>query len=214
MVSFEERRRRLARARLYFVTNGGPDLVAAALTGGVDVIQLRDKQGSDEEILHAARELRWICHAHGALFLVNDRPDIALEAAADGVHVGQEDVPVEEVQALGPELLIGLSTHSPEQFDAGVRSEVDYLSVGPVHETPTKPGRPAAGIDYVRHAARTGTDKPWFAIGGLHAGNVGEVLAAGAERIVVVRAIQDAEDPRAAAVSLKSALDREERVGA
>ena len=123
------------------------------------------------------------------------------------MHVGQEDEPVEQVRdRVGPDMLIGLSTHSPEQFDAALRSEADQLSVGPVWETPTKQGRPAAGLDYVRYAARHGGDRPWFAIGGIDAGNVGEVVAAGARRVVVLRAIRDAADPCAAAKALAAAL--------
>jgi thiamine-phosphate pyrophosphorylase len=124
--------------------------------------------------------------------------------------VGQDDAPVAEVRGqLGDELLIGLSTHSPEQFDAALRSQADQLSVGPVWETPTKAGRPAAGLSYLRHAAARGGERPWFAIGGIDEGNVREVVAAGARRIVVVRAIRDAADPEAAAAALRAALDPE-----
>jgi thiamine-phosphate pyrophosphorylase len=198
----------LGDARLYFVveTSASDRLLDAALAGGVDLLQLRDHQASADELLAAAERFRDACDAHGALFLVNDRPELALQAGADGVHVGQDDLPVGDVRRLvGPELVIGLSTHSPEQFDAGLRSDADYLSVGPVWETPTKAGRPAAGIGYVRHAAANAT-KPWFAIGGIDESNIGEVVAAGASRAVVVRAIRDAPDPRASATALKSAL--------
>jgi thiamine-phosphate pyrophosphorylase len=205
-----DRRERLARARLYFVTDaeaGFEAALAAALRGGVDMVQLRDKHADDDALLRAAARFRALCDEHGALFWLNDRPDLAVAAHADGVHLGQDDMPVAEArERLGPEPLIGLSTHSPEQFDAALRSEADQLSVGPVWETPTKRGRPAAGLAYVRHAAARGGELPWFAIGGIDAGNVGEVLAAGARRIVVVRAIRDAADPEAAARELAAAL--------
>jgi thiamine-phosphate pyrophosphorylase len=205
-----DRRERLARARLYFVTDVRPGLerlLAAALSGGVDMVQLRDKSASDDELLAAAPLFRAACDEHGALFWVNDRPELALACGADGVHLGQDDAPVGEVrERVGPDLLIGLSTHSAEQFDAALGSEADELSVGPVWETPTKAGRPAAGLAFVRHAAERGGERPWFAIGGIDGDNVAEVAAAGARRIVVVRAIRDSEDPRAAAAALRAAL--------
>jgi thiamine-phosphate pyrophosphorylase len=206
-----DRRERLARARLYFVTDVRPgleQLLAAALSGGVDMVQLRDKSASDAELVEAARVFRAACDEHGALFWLNDRPDLVRDCGADGVHVGQDDAPPGEVRAqVGPDVLVGLSTHSPGQFDAALGSEADQLSVGPVWETPTKEGRPAAGLAYVRHAAANGGGRPWFAIGGIDAGNVDEVLEAGARRVVVVRSIRDAADPRAAASALKARLD-------
>jgi thiamine-phosphate pyrophosphorylase len=195
-------------ARLYFVTEAiaSDRLLDEALAGGCDVLQLRDHDASDDELLAAAERFRDACDAHGALFVVNDRPELALQAGADGIHVGQDDLPVEAVRRLvGPELIIGLSTHSPAELDAGLKSQADYLSVGPVWETPTKAGRPATGLDYVRHAAAVAT-KPWFAIGGIDDSTIGQVVAAGAKRVVVVRAIRDAADPRAAASALKSRL--------
>jgi len=195
-------------ARLYFVVEASASdrLLHEALAGGCDMLQLRDHEASYDELIAAAERFRDACDAHDALFVVNDRPEIALHAGADGVHVGQDDLPVDAVRRLvGRELFIGLSTHSPEQFDAGLASEADYLSVGPVWATPTKAGRPAAGLDYVRYAAAHAT-KPWFAIGGIDETNVAEVAAAGARRVVVVRAIRDADDPRAVASALKSLL--------
>jgi thiamine-phosphate pyrophosphorylase len=178
------------------------------------MVQLRDKEADDDSILRAAEEFRRACDEHDALFWLNDRPDLALAAGADGVHLGQDDMAVTEARSLvGPDLLIGLSTHSPAQFDAALGSGADQLSVGPLFETPTKEGRPATGLDYVRHAAASGTAKPWFAIGGIDLDNVRDVLAAGAERIVVVRAIRDAADPRAAAAALREALDEAAPVG-
>jgi thiamine-phosphate pyrophosphorylase len=201
----------LEDARLYFVveTTASDRLLDAALGGGCDLLQLRDQEASDDELLAAAERFRDACDAHDALFVVNDRPEIALHAGADGVHVGQDDLPVDAVRRLvGRGVFIGLSTHSPEQFDAGLVSDADYLSVGPVWETPTKAGRPGTGLDYVRYAAAHAT-KPWFAIGGINERNIGEVIAAGARRAVVVRAIRDAEDPGAAASALKSRLSVE-----
>jgi thiamine-phosphate pyrophosphorylase len=218
MRGLEERRTRLREARLYFVTEPiEAGRLDAALAGGVDVLQLRDKQASDDELLATAPLFRELCDRHGALFVVNDRADIALAAGADGVHVGQDDpYPGER-----GELIVGLSTHTPRQFDAGLAGEADYLCAGPVHETPTKEGRPATGLGVVRHAAERAGERPWFAIGGIDSGNVAEVVEAGAERVVVVRAIRDAADPRAAAERLRAALGpsrgpaggREARVG-
>ena len=195
-------------ARLYFVVEASASdrLLDAALAGGCDVLQLRDHDASDEELLAAAERFRDACDSRGGLFVMNDRPELALQAGADGVHVGQDDLPVDAVRALvGPDFVIGLSTHSPEQFDAGLRSDADYLSAGPVWETPTKAGRAATGLDLIRHAASVAT-KPFFAIGGIDEANLGEVVAAGATRVVVVRAIRDAQDPRATASALKSGL--------
>ena len=203
-----DRRERLRRARLYLVVEAAAEhVVPAALRGGVDMIQLRDKRADDDAILRSAARFRSLCDEHDALFWLNDRPELALAAGADGVHVGQEDLSVAEAsEQAGGKLLIGLSTHSPAQFDAALDSGADELSVGPVWETPTKEGRPAAGLSYVRYAAEHGGERPWFAIGGITQDNVAEVVAAGARRIVVVRAIRDAADPEAAAAALRAAL--------
>jgi thiamine-phosphate pyrophosphorylase len=214
----DSRRERLASARLYFVTDVRPrleELLAAALAGGVDMVQLRDKEAGDDELVRAAAVFRRLCDEHGALFWLNDRPDLVEACGADGVHVGQDDMPAAEVrQRVGDDVLVGLSTHSPEQLDAALASGVaDQLSVGPVWETPTKAGRPAAGLPYVRHAAELAGDRPWFAIGGIDLGNVRAVTQAGASRIVVVRAIRDADDPATAASELRAALE-ESPVGA
>ena len=183
--------RGLDAARLYFVcgrTPGGrplPEVLGPALAGGVDVFQLRDKDATDDALLAAAATARALCDAAGALFILNDRPDLVDAARADGVHVGQDDMPVAQARAaVGPERIVGLSTHSPQQLASA--TGVDYVAVGPVHVTPTKPGRPAVGLEYVRHAAAH-AQIPWFAIGGIDSINVGEVVAAGATRIVVVR---------------------------
>ena len=210
MAAPDERRARLLSARLYLVIEAAAAraVVPEAVRGGVDVVQLRDKHADDAEIVAAGRALR----DAGALLVVNDRPDLALVCGADGVHVGQDDMPVDDVRALvGPDVLIGLSTHSPAQVDAAVGEDaVDYLGVGPVFETATKPGLEPVGIELVRYAA--GTRKPWFAIGGIDAERAAQVVEAGAERLAVVRAIRDAPDPRAAATVLREAIELE-RVG-
>jgi thiamine-phosphate pyrophosphorylase len=196
-------------ARLYFVVEADASdrLLDAALSGGCNLLQLRDKEGDDETLLEAAERFRDACDRYGALFVLNDRPELALQCGADGVHVGQDDLPVDAVRRLvGPEMLIGLSTHSSGQFDEGLGSAADYLSAGPIWETPTKAGRPATGLELIRHAAVVAT-KPFFAIGGIDESNIGDVVAAGATRAVVVRAIRDAADPRAAAAALRAALD-------
>ena len=201
-------REHLERARLYLVVEAAAEhLLPAALRGGVDMVQLRDKELDDEALLRAASRFRALCDEHGSLFWMNDRPDLALAAGSDGVHVGQDDADPGEVRELvGDRLLIGLSTHSQEQLQAALGSEADELSVGPVWETPTKAGRPAAGLEYVRYAAEHAGGAPWFAIGGIDETNVAEVVSAGARRVVVVRAIRDAPDPEAAAGRLRAAL--------
>lgn len=219
----DERRARLAAARLYLVcaaAGDGRDLRAfleAVLRGGVDVVQLREKDPSfgDDALLAAARVFRDACDAHGALFVLNDRPDLAAAARADGVHVGQDDMPIGEARALvGEDVLLGRSTHTPEQVEDAAVADVDYFAVGPIHATPTKPGRPAVGLELVRHAASAPRPVPWFAIGGIDGSNVEAVVGAGASRIVVVRALTDAADPEATARALRGALPQEAGVGA
>jgi thiamine-phosphate pyrophosphorylase len=209
-----ERRARLVAARLYLVCppaeEGLANLLRAAVAGGVDIVQLREKQLGEQEQLELARSARELCRRLGALLIVNDYPLLAREAEADGVHVGQDDMAVAEVRKLvGPEMLIGLSTHARQEIDAadGVGGTADYIAVGPVHETPTKPGRPAVGLELVRYAA-THAQLPFFAIGGLDAANLPAALDAGARRAVVLRAISDAEDPEAAARALRTLLER------
>jgi thiamine-phosphate pyrophosphorylase len=209
-----EPRARLAAARLYLVCAAEPDagrlpdLLRGAVAGGVDIVQLREKHLPDEQLVAVANATRALCERIGALFIVNDRPSVAAEVGADGVHVGQDDMPVAEVRELvGPDMLIGLSTHSPQQIDAVDAGIVDYIGVGPIHETPTKPGRPSVGLELISHA-RAAARVPFFAIGGLDASNIGDALAAGAERICVLRAITDAEDPERAARELRDLIDR------
>ncbi len=198
------RDRSLAASRLYLVTGVRPDLapfLEAAVKGGVDLVQIREKELPDRELLPALELARELTRRLGVPLVVNDRADLALLVEADYVHVGQDDLPVEAARRLG--LAVGLSTHAPEEIDA---AEADYIGVGPVYATPTKAGRAAVGLELVRHAATA--RQPWFAIGGIDAGNVAEVVAAGAERIAVVRAIGDAADPERAAAGLRAALDR------
>ncbi len=200
---------RLAEARLYFVTDASTSehALSEALAGGVDVLQLRDKDAPDDGILAAAATFRALCTEHGALFVLNDRPDLTAAAGADGVHIGQADEPIDRVrEQVGSDLLIGLSTHSREQLAAALETDADYVCVGPVYATPTKPDYPAVGLELVRHAAQA-VERPWFAIGGIDGTNVGEVAAAGAPRIAVVRAIRDAAEPRAAAAGLRAVLE-------
>ncbi|WP_433504517.1 thiamine phosphate synthase [Pseudonocardia halophobica] len=208
---------RLADARLYLCTGARRDrkdlaeFADAALAGGVDVIQLRDKGGEPLEAkqeLQALEVLAEACAKHDRLLAVNDRADVALAAGADVLHLGQDDLPVEWARRVaGEEIVVGRSSHSAEEtLRAADEPGVDYFCVGPCWPTPTKPGRPAPGLDLVRTVAGRAPARPWFAIGGIDGGNLDEVLAAGATRIVVVRAITEAEDPEAAARALRARL--------
>ena len=206
------RRERLRTARLYFICEAlplgdGPEtLLQAALSGGVDIVQLREKELDRDRVERSAQTYRRLCDTYSALFIVNDDPYLARSCNADGVHVGQDDMAVEEArEILGPEAIIGLSTHSEEQLAASADAPVDYVSVGPVWETPTKAGRPGVGIELVEHAAAN-APHPFFAIGGIDPSNAGQVVTAGARRLGVVRAIRDAEEPAAAAAALRAAL--------
>jgi thiamine-phosphate pyrophosphorylase len=204
-------RRRLATARLYLCAPARPDLadlVEAALTGGVDIVQLRDKTLEAKQELAALDTVAEACARHNALLAVNDRADIALAASADVLHLGQDDLPVPLARRiLGDDIVIGRSTHTPTQATAAATEPgVDYFCTGPCWPTPTKPGRPAPGLPLLRHTAATNPERPWFAIGGIDHARLPEVLAAGATRVVVVRAITDAADPRAAAEELRVLL--------
>ena len=212
----------LATATLYLCTDARrergdlAEFADAALAGGVDIIQLRDKGSPGEQRfgpLEARQELEALevladaARRYDALLAVNDRADIAVAAGADVLHLGQDDLPLPIARdIIGPGPVIGRSTHDLAQVNAAVTEEVDYFCVGPCWPTPTKPGRPAPGLDLVRATAELATDKPWFAIGGIDEQRLPEVLAAGARRIVVVRAITGADDPRAAAQRLKARL--------
>ena len=213
---------RLSTARLYLCTDARRErgdlaqFADAALAGGVDIIQLRDKGSAGEQRfgpleardeLAACEVLADAARRRGALFAVNDRADIARAAGADVLHLGQGDLPLAIAREIvGPDTLIGLSTHDRDQTAAAAAGAADYFCVGPCWPTPTKPGREAPGLRLVRAAAELRTDKPWFAIGGIDPQRLPDVLDAGARRIVVVRAITAAEDPRAAAHQLRSAL--------
>jgi thiamine-phosphate pyrophosphorylase len=216
--SGEQRRSQLRDCRLYLVTSPSPRLeavVAAALQGGVRLVQYRAKEGSlapdgepitDAVRLEQARLLRQLCSRHGALFLVNDRIDLALAVDADGVHLGQGDLPPALArQLLGPERLIGRSTHAISQLRQAVADGCDYVGVGPVNATPTKPGREPVGLDYVRQAAAE-SPIPFFAIGGIEPTNLAAVQAAGGERVAVVRAITESPDPAQASRDLLTLL--------
>jgi thiamine-phosphate pyrophosphorylase len=210
----DDLRARLAAARLYLCTDARErqgDLsgfLAAVLSSGVDIVQLRQKG------LEAGQELRYLevfrraCTVHGALLAVNDRADVAYACGADVLHLGQDDLPPSIArQILGPGPLIGLSSHAPaETAGASTDPASDYFCTGPVWPTPTKPGRPAPGLGLVRYAASLSTPRPWFAIGGIDEGNLDEVLGAGATRIVVVRALTEATDPGPAAARLAARL--------
>jgi thiamine-phosphate pyrophosphorylase len=203
----DDRRQRLAQARLYLVCDARADaFLDAALRGGVDIVQLRIKDAAttDDELIATGRRFATACTQHGALLILNDRPDLVHEVGADGVHVGQDDAPVRQAREMvGPEWLIGLSTHYPAQIEAAARqTDVDYIGVGPVHATPTKPGRPAVGLELVRYAAAHAAT-PFFAIGGIDTSNVAEVIGAGAHGFAVVRALTDAADPEATARRLR-----------
>jgi thiamine-phosphate pyrophosphorylase len=206
------RRERLRTARLYLCCDARPHgedpepLLAAALRGGVDIVQLREKSLPRREIELAAQTFRRLCDNHSALFIVNDDPDLARTCDADGVHIGQDDLAADEARRLlGTDAIIGLSTHSEEQIAASAEAPVDYISAGPIWETPTKQGRPAVGLELISHAAAS-APHPFFAIGGIDASNVSQVVEAGARRLCVVRAIRDAENPAAAAEALRGAF--------
>jgi thiamine-phosphate pyrophosphorylase len=203
------RRERLARSRLYLVLEAHPhgedpaSLLDAALRGGVDVVQLREKDLDDEELVAAAEPFRAACEEHGGLFVLNDRPDLVEACGADGVHVGQGDMRVEETRSLvGSERIVGLSATTAEELLTG---DPDYWGVGAIFGTPTKPDSSPGGLALVR-AAATRLTVPWFAIGGIELDTAAAVAAAGAPGVAVVRAIRDADDPEAAARALRAAV--------
>ncbi|MEV0968706.1 thiamine phosphate synthase [Microtetraspora glauca] len=208
-------RQRLAGARLYLCTDGRrargdlPEFLDTVLAAGVDIVQLREKGLEAREELALLEVFRDACDRHGALLAVNDRADVAFAARPDILHLGQDDLPVPVArEILGPDVLIGRSTHSAAEATAAASEQgVDYFCCGPIWPTPTKPGRPAPGVALLEHAAGLGTARPWFGIGGIDLGNLDEVVSHGVRRVVVVRAITDAEDPAAATAALRARLD-------
>jgi thiamine-phosphate pyrophosphorylase len=201
----------LAGRRLYLCTADRPDLasfLASCIRGGVDIVQLRDKNLEARPLLTRATEAAEVCADFGVPFILNDRPDLALACGADGVHVGQDDTPPEVARRiLGPNAIIGFSTHAPAEWDAAAGGVADYLSAGPVSATPTKPGRPGTGVSYLQYAAASGESRPWFVTGGVTPDTVPALAAAGAERFVVVRYLTEAADPQAAATRLATAIE-------
>ena len=196
---------------LYLCTPDRPDLVPfveACIAGGVDVVQLRDKQLEARSLLDRAHLLVSLCRSQGVPFILNDRPDLALACGADGVHVGQDDCPPRIARSImGPAAIIGLSTHAPADLEASHHEPIDYISCGPVHPTPTKPGRGGTGLDYLGLAAQQAAH-PFFVTGGATPDTVGEMVAAGASRFVAVRWLTEAADPEAAARDLRAAIER------
>ncbi|MBD2463218.1 thiamine phosphate synthase [Oscillatoria sp. FACHB-1407] len=209
-----QRHHKLARSPLYLVTSPQENLfsvVEAALRGGLTLVQYRDKSTDDTVRLQNAEKLKQICHRYDALFIMNDRVDLALAVDADGVHLGQQDVPIAFArQVLGSHRIIGRSTTNPDEMHRAIQERADYIGVGPVYETPTKAGKAAAGHDYIRHAVAH-SPIPWFAIGGIDANNINDVVASGADRVAVVRAIMHAEDPTLVTQFLLSQVTRAQR---
>jgi thiamine-phosphate pyrophosphorylase len=211
----EMRRQKLRSASLYLVTMPVDNIVSvveSALQGGVQIVQYRQKEGEDGSRFAIAQQLCDICHQYEALFLVNDRVDIAIAVGADGIHVGQTDLPVSAVRQIlnvnggdASAYIIGQSTTNPQELDIALNNQVDYVGVGPVRATPTKPNKAASGYEYVQYAAEN-INIPWFAIGGIDEHNLGEAIAAGAERVAVVRALMKAEHPDLIAQQMRSLL--------
>jgi thiamine-phosphate pyrophosphorylase len=205
------RRQILTQAKLYLVTSAHSDLlprVEAALQGGLTLVQYRDKHSNDVDRLQIASQLCELCHRYGALFILNDRVDIALAVKADGVHLGQQDIPVALArQILGSQAIVGRSTTNPEEMALALAEGADYIGVGPVYETPTKAGKAAAGLEYVQYAVNNAT-VPWFAIGGIDPNNINDVVQAGAPGVAIVRAIMEAEQPTQVVQFCLSVLNR------
>ncbi|NJR38581.1 MAG: thiamine phosphate synthase [Leptolyngbyaceae cyanobacterium CSU_1_4] len=195
----QQRHQKLERSRLYLVTSPVENLFAtveAALQGGLSLVQYRDKDADDSTRLDHAQRLKQLCHQYDALFIMNDRVDLAIAVDADGVHLGQQDMPIAVArQVLGNQRIIGRSTTNPDEMQRAIAEGADYIGVGPVYETPTKAGKAAAGLEYVRYAAAH-APLPWFAIGGVDSENLQPILAAGATRVAVVRSIMTAPEPR------------------
>ncbi len=207
---------KLEGARLYLVApatiDAGPleKFVPELAAAGVDVIQLREKEMEAGDLIRAGEPIRDACREAGVPFVVNDRADVALALEADGVHLGQNDLSAQVARRILGAKIVGASTHTTDEIDDSLEDKPDYIAVGPIYETPTKPGRPAVGLDLIAYAARAAT-VPWFAIGGVNADTLDAVLEAGARRVVVVRAITEATDPTAAARSLRERLEQPHR---
>lgn len=205
------RRQQLKDARLYLVTSPCETLfstVKASLKGGLRLVQYRDKNADDIVRLERAQKLRQLCQDYNALFIVNDRVDLAIVVDADGIHLGQQDLPIAVArQILGSQRIIGRSTTNPQEMERAIAEGADYIGVGPVYETPTKVGKAAAGLEYVRYAAQN-SPIPWFAIGGIDLSNLNDVLGAGAQRVAVVRAIMQAENSTAVTQTFLSNIDK------
>ena len=203
--------RDIGHRHLYLCTPDRPDLaafLAKCLSGGVDVVQLRDNTLADGDVVARGRVAAEVCADHGAPFIVNNRPDLAVEAGAEGVHVGQDDVPPASARGVvGPGAIVGLSTHAPAELAASRGEDVDYISAGPVVPTPTKPGRPGTGLGYVASAV-AGAGRPVFVTGGVDPDSVPALVEAGARHFVVVRYLVEADDPHRAASMLRAAIDR------
>lgn len=203
----------MTSARLYLVAPAQlsvgelTDLIPELAEAGVDLVQLREKEMEAGDLLRVGEKVLGACRRAGVPFIMNDRPDVARTLGADGVHVGQNDLPVAAAREILGRSIVGLSTHAGAEVDAALQAPIDYFAVGPVYSTPTKLGHPAAGPDLVRYAAAKRTALPWFAIGGIDGSHLEEVMDAGARRVVVVRAITEADDPPGAAARLRRVLD-------
>lgn len=211
------RQKKLENKKLYLVTDRSKfeddntflDAVSSAVKGGVSIVQLREKNASTKKFIELAKVLKEICSQYDALFIINDRIDVAMAVGADGVHLGQDDMDIYTARKiLGDAAIIGISTHKPEDAINAINHGADYIGVGPVFTTPTKPGREAVGFEYVKWAAEN-VDIPFFAIGGINIDNLNQVIEAGASRIAVVRAIINAESPELVAVNMLQKLNQE-----
>lgn len=200
---------RLQNAKLYLVANGDLQTIEKAIEGGINIIQLREKNSSEKEIIKLGNEIRKMTNGTEILFILNDRIDLALICGADGVHLGQDDTPISDARKITPSgFLIGLSTHSIEQGTLGIKSGADYLGVGPVYATPTKPDYIPAGLDYVKWASKN-INIPWFAIGGVNENNITEVIKHGAKGVAVVRAIMNSKSPKETTHLLAQSFEKE-----
>ncbi len=201
---------RMEGRRFYLCTPDRPDLatfVDACIRGGVDIVQLREKDADARTVLQRAVVVRDVCRDHGVPFILNDRPDLALECEADGVHVGQDDAPPALARRLlGPDKIVGFSTHSDVDLAIAERAPIDYISVGPINPTPTKPGRPGVGLGYLRYAVDN-SPVPFYVTGGVNPRSIGDLLVSGATRFVAVRWLTQAEDAYEAAKKLRRAID-------